>query len=269
MFASLAVVLALAVQPPAAPVGGLSLTNVRSTHGNLGGTRPAGPLIPGDVLFLAFDIDGMTVDKAGKAAYVMAMDVLDGAGKVIHKQDPASRADFVPLGGGRLPGQAFITVGLDQPAGDYRMKVSVTDNATQAKQALEYKFTVAPKDFAVVAVYASVDERGQIPAPTTAVVGQSPFVQCGVVGFALGADKKPNVSLEMTPLDEKGVPLLGEPSTLKFNTNIDEKDPSVAARFLVPLTRAGKFSVRLKATDLVGKKTAVFTLPMTVLSPAN
>ena len=252
----------LLLQPPA---GALALNNVRTTYGNLGAPRPAGPITPGDVLFLAFDIDGITIDKDAKATYVMAMDVTDSAGKVIYKQDPAAKADFVPLGGATLPGQAFITVGLDQAPGDYEMKVTVTDAATKAKQSFAHKFKVAPKTFAIVSVYASVDDSGNIPSPTTAVVGQSPFVQVGLVGFGRGTTKQPDVAIEMTPVDEKGAATMGNPTTYKVNSGVDETRAALIVRFLVPLTRPGKFGVRLKATDNVTKKTAEFVLPMTVL----
>ena len=85
---SLAAAFALtAAQPPAA--GDLTLSNVRRVYGELGGTRPDAPLLPGDVLTLAFDIEGITVTDDGKAAYTMAMDTLDKSGKTWFKQDPA------------------------------------------------------------------------------------------------------------------------------------------------------------------------------------
>ena len=257
--------LILALALAQAPAGGLTLNNVRTTYGNLGAPRPAGPLTPGDVLFLAFDIDGITIDKDAKATYIMAMDVTDASGKVIYNQEPASKADFVPLGGATLPGQAFITIGLDQTPGDYTMKVTVTDGANKSKKDFAHKFTVAPKTFDIVGVYASVDERGLIPSPTTAVVGQSPFVHVGLVGFGRTTEKQPNVTIEMTPVDDKGTATMGNPTVYKVNSGVDEKEPALVVRFLVPLTRPGKFGVRLKATDEVTKKTATFTLPMTVL----
>src|SRR5262245_22027514 len=100
------------VQPSSPSPGGLNLTNVRNTYGELGGARPEGPLLPGDVLFVAFDIEGIAIDPAGKVNYTMAMEVQDKDGKPIFKQDPADKSDFVPLGGPKLPARAFVTVGL-------------------------------------------------------------------------------------------------------------------------------------------------------------
>ena len=223
---------------PAAPA--LSLTNVRTTYGELGGPRPLTPLLPGDVMFLGFDIEGITTDADGRVQYAMFMELVDDKGASKYKTDPVNKNDFVPLGGNRIPGRAYTTVGLDQPPGNYVLKVTVTDLANKAAKTVEQKFAVAAKDFGVVAVYTSVDERGQIPTPTTGMVGQPIFIQLGVVGFGRGADKKPNVEVEMIPLDEKGNPTTGKPSVLAINSGVDEKDAGLTIRYLLPLTRAGQ-----------------------------
>ena len=253
------------VAPAAAP-GALALTNVRSTFGELGGPRPLAPLLPGDVMFLGFDIEGITTDAEGRVQYAMFMELLDGAGVSKYKTDPSNKNDFVPLGGNKIPGRAYTTVGLDQTPGNYLLKVTVTDLANKASKTVEQKFTVAAKDFGIVAVYTSVDERGQIPMPTTGMVGQPLFIQLGIVGFGRGADKRPNVEVEMVPLDEKGNPTVAKPSLLQIQGGVDEKDPGVTIRYLLPLTRAGKFTVRLKATDKITNKTSTFTLPVTALA---
>ncbi len=253
---------------PAAPVaaGALALTNVRTTFGELGGPRPLTPLLPGDVMFLGFDIEGITTDADGRVQYAMFMELLDSAGASKYKTDPANKNDFVPLGGNKIPGRAYTTVGLDQTPGNYVLKVTVTDLANKATKTVEQKFAVAAKDFGIVAVYTSVDDRGQIPMPTTGMVGQPLFIQLGIVGFGRGPDKKPNVEVEMIPLDEKGDPTIGKASLLPIRDNVDEKDAGVTIRYLLPLTRAGKFTIRLKATDKVTNKTHTFTLPVTALA---
>ena len=269
MWFTLAAAVVLAQAPAPAPAGTLALTNVRSTFGSLGAARPAGALVPGDTLFIAFDIEGVPVDADSKAVYAMAMEVTDSAGKVLYKQEPAAKADFVPFGGKKLPGQAFIAVGQDQPAGDYTLKITVTEPKSKQATSLAHKFAVGPKAFAVAGVYVSVDDLGQIPASTSAVVGQSVFVHYGVVGFNLGANKQPDVAVEMTPLDDAGTPTMLKPSQFKFATAVDEMYPGLRGRHLVPVTRPGKFMIRLTATDALTKKTATFLLPLTAVAPAN
>ncbi len=253
-----------------APASALELTNPRNTYGELGGTRPEAALLPGDVLFVGFDIEGISINAEGNVVYTMGMELQDKAGKSIFKQEPVQKSDFVPLGGNKLPARAYITVGLDQLPGEYVLKVTVTDVATKTAKTLDRKFTVAPKDFGIVAVYTSVDERGQIPSPTTGVVGQSVFVQFGIVGFARDATKKqPIVLIEMQPLDDAGKPTVSKPSVFNLDAGVDEKDPGFSVRFLLPLTRAGKFTIRLKATDKVANKTYTFDVPLAVVPSAN
>ena len=255
---------------PAQPAGSLTLTNIRNTYGELGGTRPDAKLLPGDVLFVGFDIEGLSVGADGHVGYTMALEVADAKGKAIFKQDPVAKSDFVPLGGTKLPARAFITAGLDQPPGKYTLQVTVTDLKSKQSQTLKQPFEVLPKDFGIVAVYTSVDERGQIPAPTTGIVGQSLFVQFGVVGFSRNPDsRQPNVSVEMIPLNADGQPTLEKPSNFNLEGGVDEKDPGFTLRFLLPLTRTGKFTVRLKAIDKVSNKTVTFDLPIAVVPSAN
>jgi hypothetical protein len=268
----------------AAPAqGGLQLTNVRNTFGELGGARPDAKLFPGDVLFVGFDIEGITIDADGKVQYTMAMEVQDKTGKAIFKQDPAKKTDFVPLGGNRLPGRAYVTIGLDQEAGAYSMKLTVTDNANNATQTFTRPFEVVKKDFAIVSVVTTVDEVGGIPAPTTGIAGQSVFVRFGVVGFDRAApavdpkadpkapkkDPQPNVTVEMQPFDEKGLPTLQKPVVATMDNGVAAAEGGFTMRFLFPMTRAGKYTVRLKATDQISRKTATFDLPMTVLPVGN
>ena len=267
MLTPLLLATALALTPAQVPAAGpLTLTNVRSTYGELGGPRPLTPLLPGDIMFLGFDIENIATDAEGRVQYTMFMELLDGAGASKYKTDPANKNDFVPLGGNKIPGRAYTTVGLDQTPGDYLLKVTVTDLATKVSKTVEQKFSVAAKGFGIVAVYTSVDERGQIPMPTTGMVGQPLFIQLGVVGFARGADKKPNVEVEMVPLDEKGNPTIAKASLLPIQGGVDEKDAGVTIRYLLPLTRAGKYTIRLKATDKLTNKTSTFTLPVTALA---
>jgi hypothetical protein len=245
----------------------LKLNNIRNTYGVLGPTRNSTQLLPGDVLFVAYDIDGVTIDKAGKVQYSMSMEVIDSKdNKAIFKQDPAEKVDFVPLGGTKLPARAFITVGLDQPPGDYVVRVNVVDRATKASTTFDHNFTVLPKGFGIVAVYASVDERGSIPAPTTGVVGQSVFIQFAAVGFERDMKtKQPDLAFEMSPVDEQGNSTLAEPSRHEAKAGVDDKDAVYQVRFLLPMTRPGKYTIRLTAEDRIAKKKSSFELPVLVL----
>lgn len=267
---TLAAALAFTPAQSPAPAGTLNLTNVRATYGELGGNRPPGKLLPGEVLWVGFDIEGLTIAPDGQANYAMASEFLTDAGKLFRKDEPFEMVSFVPLGGNKVPGRAFVVIGTDQPAGGYVMKLTVTDKATKATKTLEYKFEVAEPGFGIVAVYACADPDGRLSAPTTGVVGQPLFVQFMVIGFQFdGGKRQPNVQVEMVPIDESGKPTLPQPLSTVVETGVDEKDARFTLRFPLPLTRVGKFTIRLKATDKLGNKTATFDLPIAVIPPAN
>ena len=50
---------------------------------------------------------------------------------------------------------------------------------------------------------------------------------------------------------------------------VSEKDPIFSLRLIFPMTRVGKFTVHLKATDNLAKKTTTFDLPIAVVPAAN
>jgi hypothetical protein len=271
MWTTLPLTAALALvpaQPPAA--GELTLTNVRRVYGELGGTRPDAPVLPGDVVTLAFDIEGITISDDGKATYTMSMETLDKSGMRWFKQDPAQLKDTVPLGGRRIPARAFVAVGFQQPAGEYVMRVSVVDDVSKARKVIDHKYTVLPPGFGIVAVNTSYDDRGGLSAPTSGVVGQAIFVHAGVVGFQRDPKtKQPRVVAEMTITDEAGKPTLPKPAVIALDSGVDEKEPTFIVRFFLPMTRPGKFTVNLKVTDTVANKSATYTLPVAVTPPAN
>ncbi|CAN5611042.1 hypothetical protein BH11PLA2_BH11PLA2_47160 [soil metagenome] len=260
----------------------LKLTNVRNTYGELGGTRPDSKFLPGDVLFVGFDIEGITLGADGRVQYRMLMEVNDKNAKQMFKQDPSDKVDYVPLGGNKLPGRAYVLIGQDMEPGTYTLKLTVTDNASKQTKSFEKGFEVTKKDFGIVGCYPSVDVHGQVPAPTTGIVGQSIFIQFAIVGFEKDKDEKkkdpkngfqPNVTVEFTPIGDDGKPTLAKPEIYTQNSDsqikLEPNDAAINVRFLLPMTRAGKYTVRLKATDNNTQKTATFDLPVVVVPSAN
>ena len=261
------IALALLTSVPAQPAE-LKLSNVRMTIGELGPPREGNKLLPGDVLFIAYDIDGITIDGEGHAVYTMAMEVADGAGKLIFKQDPRELTDFVPLRGNKMPARAYITIGLDQPPGLYNCKIAVSDPKTKAAGSLNVKFEVLKKEFGVVAVFTSYDSDGKLSAPTSGQVGQTIFVQFSVASFDRDKEKQPNVKVEFQVFDDKGLPTLTAPRKHiqdgKSLPAVKPEDGAFALQFPLFMNRPGKFVVEIFATDEVSKKTSRYRLPITV-----
>ncbi|HEY3787605.1 MAG TPA: hypothetical protein VGL71_02065 [Urbifossiella sp.] len=267
MFTAITVAAALSFAP--AQQETLQLSNVRITVGELGPTRKETKFLPGDLLFIAYDIDGLTIDPDGTAKYTMAMEVADGAGKLIFKQDPKEQFVFVPLRGGKLPGRTFITIGLDQPAGTYSCKTTVTDPKTKSTNSVSIKFEVLKPEFGIVGVRTSYDEAGGLSAPALGVVGQTIFVHFSIATFMRDEKtKQPNVELLFEAFDEKGAPTLGKPVKYIQDTGVKQEHGLFAMFFPLYMNRPGKFSVRVTATDKVSNKKATYDLPVTVL-PVN
>jgi hypothetical protein len=265
MFTSIALVAALALSPAQAAKE-IKYDNVKSLYGFHGPLRTSQKFLPGDQLYVAFDMVGVTIAKDGIATYTMAMDVTDAAGKSWQKVEARETTDYAPLGGNTLPGRAYVVMGVDMPPGEYTMKLNTTDKATGAKGTLTYKFEVLKKDLGIVGVYASHDPEGRNHAHTTGFAGTGLWLQFGITGFARDEKKKnqPSLKIELTYFDENGKPTTTEPMTEEFNA-LAEEAPILSIRKNLPFSRVGKFKAKLTVTDNVSKKTTSFELPINVL----
>ena len=261
MWTSLAVAAALTLAPGQAV--GLRLTNERLTYGTLGPTRTDAKFLPGDVFSMSFDIEGLKSPGGGKVSYSLSFQVTDAKGKLVYGEDPRDLETVLHLGGSKVPASPFVILGTDMAAGTYEFKMTVRDRTANASQSLTRKFEVVPRAFGLVALQVS---NGQIQTPPLGVAGQELFVNFAVVGFERDKVKKsPNVMLEMNILDANKKPTLDKPITGNFGENIPDNVVAVPAHFLLKLNRAGNFTVELKATDAVSKKTSSLTVPLRVL----
>jgi hypothetical protein len=245
--------------------GPLELTNVRSTYGILGGTRADDKYLPGDVMILSFDMNGVQTDESGRVLYSIAMEVADESGKVRFKQPPHDLEANNSLGGSSLPAYATIQIGTDQPPGNYTLKVIATDRAAKTSQTLNRTFQVLPADFGLVRVSTSTDPEARVSAPFLGE-GQTLWVNFSAVGFERDKSKgQPNLAASMTILDDMGRPTVGKPFTGEVTDKVPATTHGVPLQFILDLNRAGKFTVELRATDKVSGKTASLSFPLTVL----
>jgi hypothetical protein len=272
MWSTLAIAAALQLAP--GQTGKLDLVNVRPTYGMLGAPRPSSQILPGDVFWLAFDIDNIKTDAKGKAVYSMGFEVSDKGGKPLLKEEENKDKPLVAdlsLGGNRLPVFARVEVGLDQPPGEYTMKVSVTDRTAKTSASLERKFQVMPLTLGLVRLSTSYDAADPVqgpryPAPMVAAPGQFLHVNFVAVGFERDkAKKQPNMQVELNVLDEKGKPVRDKPDMGQVS-EADEKARAMPMRFALALNRPGRYTVELKATDMVTKKSSTLKFPLTVVS---
>ena len=90
----------------------LELKNVRPSYGPLGATRQETKCVPGDVLFITYDIEGLKIDdKTGRANFKTLLELIDSTNQVAFSKETPN--DVAPqLGGTRMPGDLFVQ-GLD------------------------------------------------------------------------------------------------------------------------------------------------------------
>jgi hypothetical protein len=214
----------------------------------------------------------MTVDKDGKILYRMAMEVVDAKDrkKVLFKQEPRDLEAINMLGGSKLPVFFHVNTGLDQPAGEYILIMTITDRGAKptVTKTIERPFTILKPDFGLVRLQLSLVDSPtpeRYAAPTTGVVGQVIWVNFAAVGFQRDKNKNPDIKVQMRVLDQAGKPTLPQPTNGDVNQNIPENLRLIPMQFFLTLNRDGKFTVELTVTDQVAKKEAKLAIPITVL----
>jgi hypothetical protein len=261
MLTTLPLLAVLCVAPSQAD--GLTLTDARVTYGILGPTRESTKFLPGDMLFLTFNINGIGADIDGKVLYSIATEVTDAGGKSVFSQPPQNREVINALGGNQLPAFAQVAVGQQQPAGEHTLKVTVTDQANKKSQTLTQKFEVLKPDFGLVRLAASADADGLVPSGML-TVGHALWINGAVVGFQRGAGMQPNVTVELKISDADGKPTIARPFGGTISKDVPAKDPALPIQFHVALNRPGKFTLELKATDALAGKTSTQSFPITI-----
>jgi hypothetical protein len=266
MFTTLALAAALVYAP--SQTGTLSLTNVRVTNGSqFGPVRTDNKFLPGELFFITFDIENLKANADGRINYDIQMEVTDKSGKTVYKQPPSDQLAQMFLGGSKLPAFAMIALGDEQQPGVYSCKVTVTDKLANASQSLERQIELLPKNFGIVALYMSPDPRGELAVPPTGIVGQSVWLHFGVVGFGRNTQtKQPDVVVTMTIFDEANKPTMPKPEVVKVKA-AEEKHFGIPIYYFLPLNRAGKFTVKIEAVDLLANKTSTYTLTLSVVEP--
>jgi len=261
MFGSLSLAAALALTP--AQAGGLQITNVRTTYGELGAIRTDTNYLPGDLFFLAFDVEGLTIGPDGKVSYEMAMQVLKGTKEIIPPK-PAARDEYLLLGGSKLPSRAYVILEPNQEPGTYTCKLTVTDRVSKATKTLEKSFAVLPKAFGLVGLYTSADDKGEHPAPPIGIVGQNLHVHALVIGFGRNRMQQPDGQVELRIYDEAKKLTIQQPMVAAFPAALGPMEELVTFHLLLPFNREGKFTAELTATDKVTNKTSKVIFPITI-----
>ncbi len=258
--------LALLLAVPAVPAqnAGLAIDSDHFTYGYHGADRKEDAFLPGDVVFLGFNVRNMTFDASGRASFSIAMEILDGAGMSLFKQAPRNEQAMDYLGGGMLQSVADVQIPLNAKPGEFTIRLTISDRSNQASKTLERKVRVLPADFGIVHVHTTQDREGKAAVAPVGSLGEPLYINFGVVGFQRDAKKQPNVELALRVLDEKGNPT-GAPLTGKADREVPESLMVVPLQFGLTLNRVGRFTVEVTASDKLSGKSAKLALPFRVM----
>ncbi len=249
---------ALAIIPNFASA--VEIKNARPCYMSLGATRFDAKYLPGDVVFLTYDIEGLGIDPKSKlTGYVTILELVDPLGKIIFKNESKLTEVMPQLGGTRMPGDLHVILGPKQGPGNYSIKLSVHDKVGKDSKAIEFKFAVLPEDFGLVGV----------SAPAIGFPGQRYVLGLALINLGLDAKKLPNVEVTLRILDRKGTEVA--PAVQSFlPRDLPEDTDLTKANFvelpqLIYLNQTGQFLVEVIAQDKLSKKTAKVQYPLTVL----
>jgi hypothetical protein len=254
----------------------VEVKHLRVTHGPMGATRAENKFLPGDYLFMSFDLEGLTFDpKTGKATYETVLELYDFTGdKPVKDKEPRKpiftdkKANTVSpmLGGTRIPGDLHVIMGTQQKPGKYVVRLIVTDTLSTANTRFTYfdhPFELLPNDsFGIVG----------LTAPAVGFPGQNYVASFALVNMKLDAKYNPNVDVVMRVLDAGGLQEMSLPirtflpkdlpSELQGKLN---KENFVPMQFPIYLNRAGRYTVEIEAIDRAANRQAKIRYTLNVI----
>ncbi len=246
----------------------LEIRDVQAAHGPLGPQRTSLRVAPGDEIVFRYRIAGIRTDQDGRAQAELRLQVTDADGKALIDNKEAI-GGILALGGQTLPGTARVSFGPDTPAGDYRLRVSISDKLGAGTASFERELTCTEPAFALVKLRFSRDEAGEIACAAGGTLGQTLHIRCAAVGFER-AKASPRVVFTLQVLDTGGKPLMPRPMRAEVapgDAGRITQIESMAFQGLLVLNRVGEFRLHISATDEVGKQKAEFVAPLRVTAP--
>lgn len=245
-----------------APAAAVDVTDVRATKGPMGAKREDNKYLPGDMLFLYFEIKDLQLDPKDSMAakYQTTLEILDKEGKVVFKEQTPMQK-IILLGGTQIRSNAFAVLGTGQEAGKFKARLTVNDvNANQKKEVF-HEFEVLPAGFGLI----------QPNTPAVWFAGLDYTVSFSLVGMKRNKDKLPDVNMTLSVLDEAGKSVLAKP--WEFNVQIFHTPPGndLTIKDVAPvvftffLNKAGTYTIQVDAVDEISKEKRQMKFPLKVL----
>jgi hypothetical protein len=256
---SLLSVALLALAPECASA--LEVKNARPSYGPLGATRPDSKFLPGDVLFIHYDIEGLTPHaKTGKVGYFSELEFLDSKGKSISSKKSDTQSLLPDLGPKSVAGVMNAVMGEDQKPGKYTVKLKVTDVNSKKTTEFSYPFELLPKGFGAIRVL----------SPAFGVPGGEGMVQFVLVELPLDKKGNPNIDITMTitedgsktPLSKK---VISFPKELPDDVNLQKQNFVPVVIPISNLNRSGRFMINVDMEEKNQKRNIKLQFPLTVV----
>lgn len=246
--------------------GQLSVSNVRTTYGPLGPPRPSDTILPGDLVCLSFDVQGLQASSAGKVHYGVGLQANDSKGGMVFKKEPSDVQVPSPAGGRSLPVCAKVDVGLASPPGKYDLKVTVADRTAGLTTSVTRSYEILPLEFGIVRVSLTSDREGRSFAAAF-TPGRPGWINFTAVGF--GRDKvggQPHLRTALRVLDEHGRSVFSKPFSGALDQGVPGQVGAVPMQFQLVLAGPGRYTAELEATDAITGRKAAVTLPIQVVA---
>ena len=232
-----------------APADALTLTNLRVITGPLGSVRKTTKFLPGDVIYLTLDArDVQAEEKTGFIKYQTKMEIFDSLGKRKFVR-PSPIKELPLLGGDRLPIDAFAILLPNQSAGNYQMKITVSDLIAKEDKTLTFDFEVLRKDFGII----------QPIMPAVGFVGQDYKMGFAVVEMKRDKEELPNAKVTMNVENDIGRKVFKEDVELNIRelhnpVTLDIRKKNSGKRILAAVSQStGQFHGRHSCRGYAGR----------------
>lgn len=239
--------------------GALEIKNARASYGTLGATRTDNKFLPGDLLFIHYDIEGLTLVK-GSVSYYSELEFYDAKNNRVHSKKDATQNLIPQLGGNRFPGLLNAIMGEDQKPGKYTLKLKVVDVNSKKTAEYSYPFELLAKGFGPI----------RVMAPAFGVPGGDSAVQLVLVESPLDSKGLPSIDITMKIFEQGGKAEVAKPVVISFPKQLPD-DVNLQKQNLIPvvfpiyLNRAGRFNIDVEINEKQKGKKLKLHLPLTVI----
>ena len=232
------------------------------TYGPNGAERPT-EVFPGDTFYVKARLSGIATQSDGKPnGFIVAALYRPAPNTVPVFQLPRYDInDKIILGGDSTTQFLHFYLPRDIDPGKYFIRVYVSDEISGENTIKELPFDVLPRTaFGVINLAYCHDSNHLIPACVTITVGEVIYLNANFVGFDT-ATGETHVTCKLTILDTNKT-VVFEAEEFDVRRPAPAVESAIPVNYILKIDRAGKFMVKLEATDQIAKKSVEYRMPL-------